>query len=96
MHNNPALFPAPHAFQPERWLANPGLQTYLVAFSRGPRSCLGINLAWLELRLVLAHTVRRFDLALDQDSPDALTYKDAFLPHWTMPPVMLRATPLEA
>lgn len=32
-----------------------------VPFSRGPRSCLGINLAWAELYLIIASVFRKFD-----------------------------------
>lgn len=43
MHNDPTIFPDPHQFLPERWLDNKELDKYLVAFSRGPRMCLGIK-----------------------------------------------------
>jgi len=72
VHYNPKLFQSPDKFQPERWLNQPGLDQWLVAFSRGPRSCLGINLAWMELRLSFAHFFRRFDMELDASSPDKL------------------------
>ena len=45
VHLNADVFPAPRQFRPERWLA-PGaesLDAWLVAFARGPRSCLGIK-----------------------------------------------------
>lgn len=45
VHLNPDIFPEPHKFRPDRWL-EPGaeaLDTWLVAFSKGPRSCLGIK-----------------------------------------------------
>ncbi|KAH7024521.1 cytochrome P450 [Microdochium trichocladiopsis] len=45
-HMDPGLFPDPEAFRPERWLLEDGspnykLQKYLLAFSRGSRSCIG-------------------------------------------------------
>lgn len=38
----------------------------------GPRNCLGKNLAWVEMRLILARVLRSFDLELvDNDwNPD--------------------------
>ena len=33
-------------------------------FSLGPRSCLGQNLAWAEMRLILAKLVWAFDFAI--------------------------------
>lgn len=46
VHSDSEIFPEPHAFKPERWLGSDergdhSLDTWLVAFSKGPRSCLG-------------------------------------------------------
>ncbi|KAL4813780.1 cytochrome P450 [Aspergillus spinulosporus] len=43
VHTNPDIFEDPHSFIPERWLGEKGksLDKWLLAFSRGPRSCLG-------------------------------------------------------
>ncbi|KAK0718474.1 putative benzoate 4-monooxygenase cytochrome P450 [Lasiosphaeria miniovina] len=46
------------AFRPERWTE------CFKPFSHGPRSCLGKNLAWAELRLILARFLWRFDTQL--------------------------------
>ena len=48
VHQNPDIFPNPHAFIPERWLnqageKRKGLDAYLLTFSKGTRSCLGIK-----------------------------------------------------
>ncbi|KAI0457469.1 cytochrome P450 [Xylaria acuta] len=71
MHMNDKLFPNPTEFQPDRWLGDPKgpdglrpLSSYMVSFSRGARSCLGINLAWMELYVGLATVFRRHDLEL--------------------------------
>jgi cytochrome P450 len=42
----------------------------LVAFSKGTCACLGINLAYLEIYLVLAHLVRRLDFQTDPTDDD--------------------------
>ncbi|KAK8022282.1 Cytochrome P450 monooxygenase [Apiospora rasikravindrae] len=68
VNNDPDLFPRPLEFRPERWVDAPEradgrrLDRYMVSFMRGSRSCIGINLAWAELYLALAHVVARFDL----------------------------------
>ncbi|KAK8092013.1 Cytochrome P450 [Apiospora hydei] len=68
VNNDPDLFPRPLEFHPERWVDAPEradgrrLERYMVSFMRGSRSCIGINLAWAELYLALAHVVARFDL----------------------------------
>lgn len=45
MHYNPELFPDPYSFDPDRWLQldSSKLDQHLVAFSKGPRSCLGVK-----------------------------------------------------
>ncbi|KAI9508110.1 cytochrome P450 [Russula earlei] len=76
------IFDRPHDFLPERWLS-PGsnsLENWLVVFSKGPRSCLGINLAYRELYLCLAHLFRRFDVRDDPARPADLTWSEHFLP----------------
>jgi cytochrome P450 len=54
LHVNPTIFPSPLTFNPNRWINDPKLDRYLFTFSRGPRACIGINLAWAELYNVLA------------------------------------------
>lgn len=60
IHYDPTVFPDPTAFRPERWLENPRLDKYLVAFSRGSRQCIGINLAYAEIYLALAAIFRQY------------------------------------
>ncbi|KAH9826728.1 Cytochrome-P450 [Teratosphaeria destructans] len=64
-HQNPAIFPSPTVFNPDRWLADPDLKPrYFMGFGRGSRICLGINLVYAELFLTVARLVTRFDLEL--------------------------------
>ncbi|KAL0069013.1 hypothetical protein AAF712_004006 [Marasmius tenuissimus] len=83
VHTNPSVFPDPHEFIPERWLDNKELDKYLVSFSKGPRICLGINLAWAELYLIFANVFRRLDFELYDTTEEDLTWKDCFLPLFT-------------
>lgn len=66
-HREPSQWPHPDAFLPERWLVGPGHPLYPVKgawrpFEFGPRNCIGQELALLEVRIVLALTVRRFEV----------------------------------
>ena len=58
IHRNPDIFPSPLEYRPERWLEYPRLDKYLVSFSKGKMQCLGINLAYAELYLMLAKLFR--------------------------------------
>lgn len=66
MHENPIIFSDPHEFRPERWLNQESvrLAKYLVPFGRGTRACIGSNLAYAEMYLLLAALFRRFDFEL--------------------------------
>ncbi|MCJ1402024.1 hypothetical protein MMC11_005243 [Xylographa trunciseda] len=70
MHMNPAIFPRPNTFHPERWLAPEAksLRQYIGAFSKGPRACAGMELAYAELFLTVATIFRRFDMELFETS----------------------------
>lgn len=64
-------FHNPESFIPERWLdRDPDSQFgsddqgAIQPFSTGPRNCIGKNLAYMEMRLILAHVLYRFDLSL--------------------------------
>ena len=65
---DPSNFPSPHTFTPDRWLTAAAkgerLDRYLVAFSKGTRSCLGLNIAYSEMYLGVAALVSRFDMEL--------------------------------
>lgn len=65
---DPAIFPEPHRFDPDRWLraADRGerLDRFLVTFSKGSRSCVRINLAYAEIYLCIAALFQQFDLEL--------------------------------
>ncbi|KAJ5674343.1 uncharacterized protein N7477_004277 [Penicillium maclennaniae] len=70
-----------HVYNPERWLSDDAkaLDKYFVPFSKGPRSCLGINLAWCELYLSFANLFRRFDLAIDGTEDSDFNWVDVGL-----------------
>jgi cytochrome P450 len=60
IHHDESIFPDSKEFRPERWIEDPRLDRYLVAFSKGSRQCLGMNLAYAEMRLWLTAVFRRF------------------------------------
>ncbi|KAL4909127.1 hypothetical protein BDW74DRAFT_165739 [Aspergillus multicolor] len=63
-HHDESVFPDSHSFIPERWLDEKGqkrkdLDRALLSFSKGSRGCVGINLAYCELHLLLSLLVVR-------------------------------------
>ena len=65
--HNPANFRDPHQFVPERWLGGSGYTDTLDAsqpFLLGTRACMGRNMAWIELRILVAKLIWLFDFEL--------------------------------
>ncbi|KAF1814179.1 cytochrome P450, variant [Eremomyces bilateralis CBS 781.70] len=87
VHFDPEIYPNPTEFVPDRWMSNPkaqdgnSLDRYFVAFGKGPRLCLGINLAYLELFTAIGSIFRRFRFELyETDLSDVIIVHDFFLP----------------
>lgn len=87
MHTDPSVWGADVlSFKPERWLGNDKeearrLERYLVAFSKGSRACVGINLAYAELYMCLVALVWRFEMELvDTTVEDVQSEADWFVP----------------
>jgi cytochrome P450 len=58
VHRDPAIYPDPEAFRPERFLESPpGTYTW-IPFGGGVRRCLGASFAQLEMKTVLATILR--------------------------------------
>jgi cytochrome P450 len=59
-HTAESVFPDPFVFDPERWLGEAGHERrkFQMAFGKGSRKCLGIELAGAELYLVTAAMVK--------------------------------------
>ena len=65
IHRDARYFHTPEAFLPERWLskgapAGEHNTAAFIPFSYGPTSCVGKNLALVEMRMVLCWILRRF------------------------------------
>lgn len=75
MNTSSKNFALPTEFHPERWLPLEERPAQFKSdnlaiskpFSTGPANCLGQDLAWAEMRLVLARLVWAFDMSVDAD-----------------------------
>ncbi|KAJ7143140.1 cytochrome P450 [Mycena crocata] len=101
MHRDPRYFsPDPDSFRPERWLDEIEDPTFIlnqdafIPFSAGPANCIGRNLAMLEMRMVLAHVLRAFDICFEPGYDKyrwEAELKDYFVLHKGSLPVVLKA-----
>ncbi|KAF4997551.1 hypothetical protein FGRMN_3756 [Fusarium graminum] len=78
IHKDPELFESPEEFKPERWLGDEGkaLDHWLVSFSKGTRDCIGKNLAFTEMHLILANVFMTYDIELCPGSDEAMVMTD--------------------
>ncbi len=78
LHRHPVYWQKPHDFYPDHFLAEAirSRPTYAyIPFGGGPRMCVGNNFALMEMQIVLAMLVRKFDFSPEQKEevkPDPL------------------------
>ncbi|PNY24989.1 Isotrichodermin C-15 hydroxylase [Tolypocladium capitatum] len=105
MYNNPDYFADPDSFVPERWFpeTHPRHDERFQAdnreifkpFSHGPRDCIGKNLAYAEIRLIITRVLYRFDVELAFKQDDWHEKQKTFLV-WEKGPLYIRLTPRTA
>lgn len=85
MNRYPKYFPDPHVFNPSRFLHGNTTDNKdaWISFSKGPRNCIGKELAVIELKILLAMTVRSWDLIPAYDELDKLKDDGAGYPNIT-------------
>ena len=85
-------FRDPSQFVPERFLGDEKYKDDQIAvlqpFSYGPRNCIGKNLAYFEMRLILARTIWNFDLELMPESANWADQKVFVL--WLKSPLFVK------
>lgn len=84
-HTAATIYPDPLSFKPDRWLVEGDelkrLEKYFVPFGRGGRSCIGKELALMNLYLTVANFFHRFDADLFRtDRKDIEMEHDFFSP----------------
>jgi cytochrome P450 family 628 len=68
---SPDNFARPDIFDPTRWLRKEDNLKASMPFIAGPYHCVGRNFAMMEMRMVIAEIVRRYDMQLIKDKGDA-------------------------
>ncbi|MBD2566555.1 cytochrome P450 [Anabaena lutea FACHB-196] len=69
VHQQEDLYPNPKRFRPERFLERQYTPYEFIPFGGGPRFCLGYALAMLEMKLVIASIVSKYNLELADNQP---------------------------
>ncbi|KAK3897406.1 cytochrome P450 [Staphylotrichum tortipilum] len=86
LHRNPLYFSDPDDFVPERWIKDGKIvkagNAAFSPFSKGPRSCLGRTMAYMEMTLVLAALFLELDIEFKDPEAEAkhgFGARDAFV-----------------
>lgn len=86
LHLNSTIYAEASKFIPERWLSSDptttkALEKHFMPFSRGPRVCLGKNLAMVESYICIANLIHALDLEIwDTTQQDVDGCHDFFVP----------------
>ena len=96
IHTDEKVFPDPWSFRPDRWL-NAGIterRKYMFAYGKGPRKCVGMNLAQAELCLTVA-AMAKYDMELfETGERDVRFQHDYHVAHPRLDSKGIRATVL--
>ncbi|OBT51537.1 hypothetical protein VE04_08593 [Pseudogymnoascus sp. 24MN13] len=84
VHQSEEAFEDALVYKPERWLDEriKDLDQWLVPFSRGPRMCFGVNLAWCELYVAFSTMIRNFDMSLDGTTPGDMEWTECIAAYY--------------
>jgi benzoate 4-monooxygenase len=98
LHRDESLFRQPLEFIPERWIPEDtfgadkhepqNLKQYCIPFSMGPRACIGRNLAYMEVAIVIAALVLNFEWELAQPE---MEYQTVERFNWNPRDLMVKA-----
>lgn len=98
MARDPRYWSEPDTFRPERWIGE-NTRDQLKAsqpFSMGARGCLGINLAYLEMRIILAKIVYLYDMELETKDIQDWTEACKMMVIWEKPNLLVKFHPVTA
>ncbi|OAP60359.1 hypothetical protein AYL99_05361 [Fonsecaea erecta] len=82
LHKDPAVFPQPLEFLPERWLDKAGeaeRNRLFFAFSSGGRGCLGRHLAIAEMKLLLREVYSQYRTTLSSQMDSDMEMEDQII-----------------
>ncbi|KAM5354702.1 hypothetical protein ACJ41O_001349 [Fusarium nematophilum] len=89
--HDPRNFREPDSFRPERWLEEQSADARAAfqPFSIGPHACIGMNLAYLEMTIILAKMVWMYDWELVDTELDFFGEAKLYL-LWEKPSLLVR------
>ncbi|KAL2283049.1 hypothetical protein FJTKL_10163 [Diaporthe vaccinii] len=99
MYHSSQNFNIPDSFIPERWLGDPRFASDQregrKPFGFGPRNCIGMNLAYTEMRIILARIIWNFEMRLADESRKWTESQEAWVV-WEKPALGVYLTPRDS
>ncbi|XP_067675610.1 cytochrome P450 3A29-like [Haliotis asinina] len=92
IHRNPQLYEDPDSFKPERFEDQDKTMAFQ-AFGFGPRICIGMRLAMVELKVALINVLKAVRFERLPDTPEVLTFAQNSNVLQTEKDIMLKVTP---
>ncbi len=96
LHRHRDHWPDPERFDPDRFDPNRPEKRHsycYLPFAAGPRTCIGAGMAMLEIQLVLAQLLRRFELRAEPGHPVETIAKVTLKPRYGLPMRVSRRAP---
>jgi cytochrome P450 len=87
-HRDPAVFPDPDQFRPERWFDSTPDPFGYAPFGAGPRTCVARSLGAATINLMVAMIVQRYRLSVAPHSRIDRTHRVSMAPRHGMPMVV--------
>ncbi|GAA4521883.1 MULTISPECIES: cytochrome P450 [Nonomuraea] len=94
VHRDPAAFPSPEEFRPERFLDGQQSRAWM-PFGGGRRFCVGAQLALLEMRVIIREVLHRLDLTAPDPAPETRRLTNVTLSPARLTRVIARARSLD-
>ncbi|KAL1434559.1 hypothetical protein MTO96_011648 [Rhipicephalus appendiculatus] len=99
IHQDPEQWSEPEKFDPERFNAENKPDIHPISFQpfgKGPRACLGLNFALLEMKLILSKVLSRYQLSVDEEHhKNAIKLGSAFIASFVPNGVWMKLDELE-
>lgn len=79
LHRDEKLFPEPDKFNPDRFIYKNVLNDMYIPFGLGPRMCLGMRFALMQMKVMVFHFLARYNLKVGENEGDVELVKTCLI-----------------
>ncbi len=93
IHMDERYFPEPERFDPERFTKEAKAARHpmaFMAFSHGPRMCLGMRFAMLEMKVAVVNVLRDYSVRACAETPTKVTWKPDAVTSTSLEPLLVK------